>query len=412
MMFFLKLSLLNLLRRYGRTTLSMVSVIVGVLVIILGRGTIDGLRESIIRGQIDAMTGHVTALPADYPTAGLSHPLENLLTLDDATTEWLNTNTVGWTQRLLFAPRVVSGMDAVRVRAIGYCPETDTRVFPRGDWNVQGTIPETDSDGILLTRGIARTLSLNKGDSVIVETRTHAGALNALQVPVAGTVSTGNPAIDGLVVFVPMPLAESLVRPNGQFSHLSLLLNRRADADNAAAQLQSLLGNTARTTTWEIEAAPGLEAQDIRQTFLDIIAMALLIMAAAGIANTVLMAAYERIREIGTLRALGLTRRGVMGLFVTEGFVMGLIGSIIGAAAGAWMTWKYSIQGIDMTSFVEQVGASDMMQDLPFSTMLYMNFSVSIIVIAIIVGVTVATVSSFYPAMVASSRNPADATRG
>ena len=410
-MFFIKLPLLNLLRRYGRTSLSMVSVIIGVMVIILGRGAIDGLRESIIRGQIDAMTGHVSALPADYPVSGMLHPLDNLFEISPEVEQWLDANTAGWTRRLFFAPRIVYGMDALRVRAIAFDPLTDARVFPRRDWRVEGAMPESADDGVLLSRGIARTLSLQPGDQVILETRTAAGAINALNLTVAGIVSTGNPAIDGLVVFVPLSLAEQLVRTDGGISHLSLLLPRRDGAADAAAELQQLLGDEVRTTTWEIEAAPGLEAQDIRQRFLDIIAAALLIMAAAGIANTVLMAAFERIREIGTLRAMGLTRRGVAGLFLAEGFVMGLIGAAIGATAGGWLAWKYSIQGIDMTAFVEEVGTSEMFQDIPFSAMLYFSFSYTTIITAVAVGIIVATVSSLYPAMIAAKQSPADAVR-
>ncbi len=410
-MFFFKLPFLNLLRHYGRTSLSLVSIILGVLVIILGRGTITGLRESVIRGEIDGMTGHVSVLPADYPTSGLLHPLDGLYSLPPAAEQWLHANAVAWTRRLFFAPRLVSGIDAIRVRAIAFDPATDADVFPRRDWRVEGRIPETAGDGVLLSRGIARTLSVQPGDMVVLETRTVAGAMNALQMPVAGIVSTGNPAIDSIILFLPLSAGEDLLRTDGAISHVSLLLGRRTDADAAAQQLQELLGEAVQTTTWEKEAAPGLEAQDLRQRFLDILVVALLVMAAAGIANTVLMAAYERIREVGTLRAMGLTRRGVAGLFMAEGFVMGLIGSLIGAMLGAWLTFKYSIEGIDMTALVEEMGSGEMFQDIPFSSMLYFGFSGRTILLAIAVGMIVATISSLYPAMIAARKEPADAVR-
>ena len=410
-MFFIKLPFLNLLRHYGRTCLSLVSIILGVLVIILGRGAISGLRESVIRGEIDGMTGHVSVLPADYPTSGLLHPVDGLYRVTAETEGWLNEHAVAWTRRLFFAPRLVYGIDAMRVRAIAFDPDTDANVFPRRDWRVEGRIPESAADGVLLSRGIARTLAVKPGDMVVLETRTVAGAINALQMPVAGIVSTGNPAIDSIILFLPLSAGEDLVRTDGAISHISLLLGRRTDAVAAAERLQEILGETVQTTTWEMEAAPGLEAQDLRQRFLDILVVALLVMAAAGIANTVLMAAYERIREIGTLRALGLTRRGVAGLFMAEGFVMGLIGSVIGATLGAWLTLKYSIEGIDMTGLVEEIGSGEMFQDIPFSSMLYFAFSYRTILLAIVVGMIVATISSLYPAMLAARKEPADAVR-
>lgn len=411
MTFYVRMALRNIFRSYGRTTLSMLSIVFGVAIIILGRGFIRGTKENIVRAQVDTFSGHVMAVPGDYPKRGLQNPVDHLLELDDADRKWLDENSQAWTERLIFVPRAVRGPDAIRLRAFGFDPSTDESVFPRDAWVLDGTIPESADDGVLISRGVARLLSLEIGQTFVLESRTSAGALNALEVKVAGVLATGNPMFDRIGIFVPKPLTQELVRSGEAFSHLCVRLKRREASARIAAQLQDRLGDRARVTTWFEESEDVLRIQDIRQTMLDIIAFAILAIAATGIANTVLMAAYERVREIGTLRAMGMTRGGVVGLFVTEGVIMGIVGSTLGAALGGWLNWKLSIDGIDLSPMIEQVGDNATFDQIPFSPVLYTENSIQLVLVAVAIGLSIATVASFYPAIIASKLPPAEAVR-
>ena len=164
-------------------------------------------------------------------------------------------------------------------------------------------------------------------------------------------------------------------------------------------------------TTWEIETLPLVEAQDMRQKMMDTMVLALMAMAATGIANTVLMAAYERIREIGTLQAMGMTREGVVGMFVAEGFLMGLVGATGGALLGGGAVWWWATHGIDLGPMIEANSKGGGYDSVAFSTMLYLNFSWPTIAVAIAFGVAVAVLASVYPAVLASRLAPADAVR-
>ena len=129
-------------------------------------------------------------------------------------------------------------------------------------------------------------------------------------------------------------------------------------------------------------------------------------MAASGIANTILMAAWERVREIGTLAALGMTRVQVLHLFLLEGVVLGAVGSALGAMLGLGVVGWYGTHGIDLTDAMEKGGAN-----LPVSATLYLAISPFWAVAAPLVGVAIAVLSSIYPARVASSLPPAEAVR-
>jgi putative ABC transport system permease protein len=405
-MFFVRLAVLNLTRNLRRTALSLASIVAGVAVLILGKGFIGGIRENVIRAQVDTLSGHVLVRPAGYPTEGLSHPLDGLWTVPDGAFGQ-DPQVVGMTRRTFFVPTAVHKADSLRARGVVFDPETDPLVFPETGWKVEGAIPHSAADGVLVAQGVARLLRVAPGDAMVLQARTPAGAINALEVKVAGVFTVGSPAIDQLGIFVPTPLGEDLLRLKGNVSHV---LFRLADRENAAAfaeGLRAALPPGTEIRTWEDETAAMLRVQQIRETALNFLVFALLGMSGLGIVNTVLMAAYERVREIGTLQALGLTRFGVLRLFLLEGGMMGIVGSLVGATLGASIVWYYGRVGIDLSGFIEKQGAN-----LPISAMLYLDFQPAIVGAAIVFGVLTAVVASVYPAHVASRMVPADAVRG
>lgn len=410
-MFLLRLAFLNVFRQYGRTILSMVSIVVGVTIIILGRGFVGGTKENIIRAQIDSASGHVLAMPADYPTSGIRHPVDKLLTLDDATKTWLDKNTTAWTTRTIFAPRIVKGPDAILSRAFGFDPKKDEAVFSRKNWRVIGEIPSAAKQGVLFSKGLAKVLDLKPSDRVILQVRTVGGALNALDVRVSGVLSSGNPMIDRAGLFVPAPLVNKLVVNDQHFSHLAMRISDRDESASIKAELQSRLGQSAKVRTWQEETQALIDMQDIRQAAMDLIALALLAIAATGIANTILMAAHERIKEIGTLAAMGLTQRGIIALFMFEGMLMGVVGGAFGALLGGGLNWKFSIDGIDMSAMIERAGSSGTYDNIPLSAILYTEHSIGVAVGAAVVGLIIAVLASIYPALGASKLLPAEAVR-
>ena len=126
-----KLAIKNLTRAKRRSLISSAAVVVGIFYLIVGQAFISGMDEGIIRGVIDGMTGHVTIRPADYPPDGLDHPVDELIEVTPALRGWLDANTTAWTERTVFKATLTAELETLRVRAIGYSPETDMNVFSR-----------------------------------------------------------------------------------------------------------------------------------------------------------------------------------------------------------------------------------------------------------------------------------------
>ncbi|HET8936851.1 MAG TPA: FtsX-like permease family protein [Polyangiales bacterium] len=401
----LRLATRNLQRSPRRTLLTMSAVIAGVGVFILGEGFVSGLTENILVAAIQGTVGHVLARPANYPVQAGQHPVDELLTVTPRARDLLDKESVAWTTRTYFAPTAAAGADALRAVAIGYDPARDEAVFPRDQWKVRGAMPRPNEDAVAVSHRVARLLALEVGSRLILQVRTHQGAMNALDVAVSGITTTSNPALDSLGIFVPGPLAQKLLATDLP-SHISVKLRSRAAAVPFAKQLATALGPQASVVTWQDETEELIRIQNVRRRALDLVMAILMALAAFGIVNTVLMAAYERVREIGTLRSLGMTERGVLELFVSEGLLIGLVGSLLGAAWGAGLTYYWSVHPIDFSKTIEQAGGS-----YSASSLVYTRLSFEVVLITIGLGVLVSAVASIYPARVASRMVPADAVR-
>lgn len=399
-----RLATRNLSRNVRRSLLTGVAVIAGVGIYILGEAFVSGLDENIITSAIDGTVGHVMARPQGYPTQAMQYPLDELLEVNDEARRLLDHEAVAWTERTLFTPLATSGADSLRVLAIGFDPERDAAVFPRTLWKVVGALPRPDQPEVAVSQRVARLLQLEPGKRLVLQVRTHKGAINALEVTVSGLVTANNMVIDSLGVLVPRQLARSLIAAD-QPSHLSVRLRGRDDADAFAPKLAAALGTRAEVVTWRDETADLLRVQAIRRKALDFLVFILMALAGFGIANTILMAAHERVREVGTLRSMGMTEGGVLRLFLVEGALIGLLGGVFGALWGGGLAAHWARHPIDFSQAMQ--GRSS----LSVSALVYTRFSPGVIALGVALGVVISVLASIYPARVASRMVPADAVR-
>lgn len=402
----LSLAWRNMLRNPRRTLITSMAIIAGTAALVVGQGFVDGLDENVIRAEEDTISGHVLLIPEGYPDDGLSYPLDKARKVTDALARRLADRRVAaWAARLVFQARLVEGEDSVRVKVFGYDPTRDPQVFPRAVWKVKGDWPGTNParPQVALGAGLAELVDAHLGSPLVIEVRTLHGAMNALTFTVSGLVRTRNPAVDSLGVWMPLSVADELVQSGGVRSAVAVRLEGgRGSADAARSWLRGD-GWTAYTATEEVRDL--LEINRFRRKALGLVVFILLAIAGTGIANTILMASYERIREVGTLRAMGLSRGGVRALFLVEGAFMGLLGGAIGTTIGAVTVIHYEHAGIDLTQLADNLG------DVPISTVLYLRFSWGVVAAGIAFAVGVAALAGIHPASHAAAMRPADAVR-
>jgi putative ABC transport system permease protein len=398
----ISLAFRNLTRNVRRTLITSAAVIAGVSVLIMGFGLVDGLDENVIRAQEDTSSGHVLLRPAEFPADNLNYPLDKAIAPGPEVAAALQDERIeAHATRLWFSARMVSGMDSVRMKVIGYDAAAEDAVFPRESWIINGTWPDGDGQ-IAMGAGLASMLELSPGDSVVLNAHTLAGAINALPYQITGTVTAGSPAVDAMSVWMPIDTAVTLVEPGEARTHIAVRLKRRGLSE-AMLPVLSVGGWTASTSVHEVADLIALNA--FRRQAISLVVLILMLISALGIANTVIMATYERVREVGTLRAMGMSRRGIQTLFLLEGGVMGLTAGVLGAAVGCAVVWWFASHGIDISGITDSLGETSM------SSTLYMQFTWGPVIFSLVFGFVVSILSSAYPAWHASTLNPADAVK-
>lgn len=389
----------NLFRNLRRTLITSVAVTFGVAIIIVGFGLVDGLDENYLRASRTTATGDVVLRPADYPTDGMDLPLDQAVPVGPDLAAKLDA-TGPWTSRLLWRGRLVKGVDATRATGVGFDPAKETAVFSREGWAVKGAWPAAGAGEVAIGELLAKLLRIEPGDEIVFEARTRAGAVNALSYEVSALVRSDNAMLDQSAVWMRMEDARALVAVGDERTHVAVLTR------DAAGAKAALAGHGWTPSTLHDEVADMLEINVVRRKALSFLVLIIMGIAATGIANTVIMSVYERIREIGTLMAMGLRKAEVRNLFLLEGAVMGVAAGTAGAALGAAFVAYFEEHGFDIGSTVVENSG-----DLAVSAYLYTKLSPGPVLIALAFGVGVAVLASVWPARFASRLNPADAVR-
>ena len=148
------------------------------------------------------------------------------------------------------------------------------------------------------------------------------------------------------------------------------------------------------------------QVSGFKRTMQTMIALIVVIIAAVGIINTMLMAVMERIPEIGTLKAMGFQNIDIVKMFLYEAGIIGIFGSLIGVIAGILFSLYVIFVGLDLTGYFEDVDAV-----YPIEFIIKGEFDPGMILLVFIFGVAVSVLVTLWPVRKATKLEPVDALR-
>ena len=350
---FIRLATKNVFRNTRRTIITGLVLVFGATALILAGGFVSssfrGLRESTIHGQL----GHLQVYSKDFFKAEEERPLALGLDKSD-----------GLKKSILALPHVRLGMARVEFTGLlsngdkssiflgrGIEPDKeaqltdfsrsiDTGAFLRSDTGV-----DKDAE-VLLARGLAKSLHARVGDYLTLMTTTSAGALNAMDVRVAGIYSTGVPEFDERALMVKLEAAQQLLHSN-KVSKLVVVLDETDRTEDVAAAIQRLLPDTSLRRWDELATFYRAVVQLYRTIFL-FLGVIIFIVVVLSCSNTMMMSIFERTKEIGTQLAVGTSRLRVLVNFLYEGLAIGVLGGGAGLLAGLGLAVLINHAGIVM----------------------------------------------------------------
>lgn len=340
MMKWVKLSFRNILRNKRRSFITIAAIGFGFAAISVYHGYIhgayDGLRVMAIRGE---GLGHLRINKAGWQEKGKLEP-ERYMFSENETREIIRLvseedRVILATPQIQVTGMVSNGETTTVFIAQGVVPKDDKVIKDR--WieflPVEGNKLSDDRIyGVEMASDLAKYLNLKEDDDGVVMAPTLTGQMNALDMQVSGIYDTGNDFSNDKFMRVNFYFAQSLLDTTSAERIVVLLKDWRETERMRDVLLQKLEAAAidVEIRTWK-ELSLGYSKM---KSYLDTIFMFLfsivLVIVLMTTINTMGMAILERTREIGTLRALGLKRRGVSVIFALEGIFLGFFGGILG----------------------------------------------------------------------------------
>ncbi|MBO8126455.1 MAG: ABC transporter permease [Firmicutes bacterium] len=353
--YYLTLAARNLWRQRRRTILTFLAVSLGLASFLVADSLMKGLDKQSIDNLITLETGELRLTAPGYIDIKEEDPLKKLLPKDQKLLALLaeDSEIAGLAPRLSFPVRVGNGWDEYPQEAVGIDPVKDTEVFKVKDYLVEGRWPEAGYE-VLISRDTAKILELGIGDYLLMTTRTKSGAFQAVDMEIVGIVNTVNPNTNNQV-FLPLAAAQEIVGVPDFLSQVDLRLAAGVDAREKAASLKEKIagaGFQVETQPWQEMAEEFLQISKTKNAFIGIFLMMILLIATVGIVNSILLATIERTREIGVLKAMGMTEGNIVRLFLVEAALIGLLGSGAGLAIALAGEYYMVNVGLDMTEII------------------------------------------------------------
>ncbi len=329
----------NIFRNKRRTLITFSVIIFGSTALLVAGGFIrymfDGLANITIRGGL----GHMQIVDPDMLQHQEEKPLQ--FGIENPTRIIGIVSGIegvrGATTRVDFMGLLSNGDKSTIFLGTGLEPEKERALGYETE--ILSGSALTSADGkytVMLAVGLAKNLSSRVGDTLTIMSTTTLGALNAVDVEVAGIFSTGIAEYDERALRVPLKVAQKLLDTE-KVSKIVVGLGRTSDTDRIHQILDSQLhagGFRLQIRRWYEMATFYQQVVRMFSAVFAILGTIIFVLVVLSSSNTMLMAVFERVREIGTLMAFGTTRMKILGIFVLEGVFIGILGGLLGSAAG------------------------------------------------------------------------------
>lgn len=321
-------------RNRRRSGLTLTSVALGLALLIVMSGMVNGVVESSLQDSIRLQTGHVQLRTTSYEEQKLSLLWQDLLdNTGDLLARANQMSEVEFATPVLWAGGVLSTIhESTSLKVSGIDP-TSPFHNPIREGLVAGDFLTSEGRGeILLSKSLADSMGIGVGNKVSLAVGNPEGQPDEGIFTIRGLFDTGFPSYDGNTAFMSLSQAQAFTRAGDRSSAIVIMLYDQDDADKVAAALQS---PGISPLTWKDLNSILLEAMETGMSFYYIMYGIVILIVAVIIANTLLMAVFERTREMGILAALGMKGRQIMVMFLFEAAILALVGILIGIVLGS-----------------------------------------------------------------------------
>lgn len=350
----------NIWRNPRRTCVIMAAVVIGVWSMIFLGSLMRGIADQMVRNGIATLTGHIQIYREGYQSDPvIENSLQHPHTIESVLNHMLPPDS-HWAPRVRVNSIVSNARHSDGVTLVGIDPDREARVsFIKGAMVDGRYLEEDDRYGIVVGKALVDKFETEIGRKMVVMSQDAGGEIASRAFRIVGIFRAEMEATEKRLVFVTLPAAQNMLELNDELSEISILLKSRQEVEPVAEALRGLMPEGIEVQTWQ-QLLPTVTAiLRMYDGFIFLWFLVVFVAMGFGIVNTTLMAVFERVREFGLLKALGMKPRSIVLEVLTESFFILLIGMAIGNSLGFLTVKTLSEHGIDLSSLsagLEYVG--------------------------------------------------------
>ncbi len=392
----------NLWRNHRRTLIMLSAVIVGVWAMIFMTALTMGMVNDMIEDSISVLPGHVQVHHPDY----LDDPnIVNLLPMPDAEIEdiFATAGFRAWATRIKVPAVLSSERESRGVTLLGIDPQREeTLSFVNYD-AVEGRFLEgPDDDGLVIGRKLAETLETELGKRVVLMSQDPDNDIADRGFRVVGLFGADVASHEEQYVFAGKDTVQELLRVGDHVTSIVVLGDDYRNVEPVYDKVRALVDGGVEVSRWtELDTYLGTMLR-VMDGFVLVWVIIIFLALSFGLVNTLVMAVFERVREIGLMLALGMKPSSILGQVVIESMMLLVIGLVLGNLL-AWATIKPLESGIDISVVAEGMAM------MGATSMLYPQLRFEDVVLANTVVLILGFLASLSPAWRASRLQPIEA---
>ena len=395
----------NIWRNRRRTLVILTAVVIGVWSMICLGALMRGVADQMVRNGISTLTGHIQIHHKGYRNDPV---IENSITDPDALEQVLARSLPGdalWAPRVRLNAIVSNARHSSSVTMVGIDPSKEGKISFINDAVSRGRyLKPDDRYGIVVGEALLEDFETKLGRRMVLMAQDVRQEVASRAFEIVGVFRAELEATEKSYVFVTLPAAQEMLTLKKGISEVAVLLSHQEEARPVADALRGTLSSAHyEVQTWK-ELLPMVTAiLKMYDWFIFLWFLVIFIAMAFGIVNTTLMAVFERIREFGLLKALGMKPWWILREVLTETFFLLVLGLLIGNSLGLLSAFALSGTGIDLSALaagLEYVG---------MPRVIYPVIQSKDIVAANVVVFILGLLVSAYPAIKAARFTPVEA---
>lgn len=392
----------NLWRNYRRTLIMLLAIAIGVWAMIFLTAILRGMVDDMVRQGIKSLPGHVQIhAPAYRDDPSVTHsipaPDENLITA-------LESGQVkAWTMRVKVPAMISSEYDNRGVSLLGVKPESEIMLGFDTKNIVEGRfLSGSDDKGIVVGKKLLSRLESRLGKRVVLMSQGPDNDIAERGFRVVGVFRADLESAEESVVYAGLSVVQEMLEIGTDISEIAVQGTDYRKPGELTSMIQSVVSGDREVLSW-MELDPYLSAMmNVMNGFVLVWMVVIFLALSFGLVNTLMMAIFERVREIGLMQALGMRPSAIVYQILVESLMLLALGLLIGNLLAITTIFAFK-EGIDVSV------VSQGMEMMGASSVLYPVLLLPDLVLANLVVIVLGIITSLLPAWRAAQYRPVEA---